>query len=69
MLKSISQREAKYKLCKINKREMGPNKIPYIVTHDGRTIRYPMPDIKVMDTVKLNLETGEIEEVYHFESG
>lgn len=25
---------------------MGKNKVPYIATHDGRTIRYPDPDIK-----------------------
>jgi len=48
---------------------MGPNKIPYIVTHDGRTLRYPRPDIKVLDTIKLNIETGEIVDVYRFESG
>ena len=33
---------------------MGKNKIPYIVTHDGRTIRYPHPDIKRHDTVKVS---------------
>lgn len=27
--------------------EMSKNKIPYLVTHDGRTIRYPDPLIKV----------------------
>jgi len=48
---------------------MGPNKIPYIVTHDGRTIRYPRPDINVLDTIKYNIENGEIEAVYKFISG
>lgn len=69
VLKQITPKEAKFKLCKINKRAMGPNKIPYIVTHDGRTLRYPRPDIKVLDTIKLNIETGEIVDVYRFESG
>lgn len=32
---------------------MGANKIPYLVTHDGRTLRYPRPDIKKYDTVKV----------------
>jgi small subunit ribosomal protein S4e len=48
---------------------MGANKIPYIVTHDARTIRYPAPDINVLDTIKLNLTTGKIDAVYRFESG
>jgi len=48
---------------------MGPNKVPYIVTHDARTIRYPAPDINVLDTIKLNVKTGEIEKVIRFESG
>ena len=26
-------------------------KVPYIVTHDGRTIRYPDPLVKVNDSV------------------
>ena len=48
---------------------MGTNKIPYIVTHDARTLRYPSPDINVLDTIKLNLKTGQVEEVYRFETG
>jgi len=38
------------------------------VTHDGRTIRYPHPDIKQNDTVKLNLETNEIDGCVKFEN-
>ena len=26
---------------------LGPRGIPYAVTHDGRTLRYPDPDVKV----------------------
>lgn len=26
---------------------MGKGGVPYIATHDGRTIRYPDPDIRV----------------------
>ena len=40
---------------------MGANGIPYIVTHDARTIRYPHPNINVLDTIRLNIETGKIE--------
>jgi|EP00806_Schmidingerella_arcuata_P001097 small subunit ribosomal protein S4e len=65
----IDNKEASFKLCKVNRKVLGKNKIPYIVTHDGRTIRYPHPDIKKNDTVKLNLETGEIDGVVKFENG
>jgi len=55
ILKKLKAEEAKFKLCKVKSRALGPNKIPYIVTHDGRTFRYPDPSIKVGDTLKLNL--------------
>ena len=42
----IDAKEAAFKLCSVKSKAMGKNKIPYIVTHDGRTIRYPHPDIK-----------------------
>jgi len=48
---------------------MGTNKVPYVVTHDGRTLRFPHPDIKKHDSVKLNLETGEVESLIKFENG
>jgi small subunit ribosomal protein S4e len=48
---------------------MGPKKVPYIVTHDGRTIRFPLPEIKKNDTIKLNLKTGEIIGHFRFELG
>ena len=47
---------------------MGSNRIPYIVTHDARTLRYPAPDINVLDTVKINLSTGKVTEVIKFET-
>lgn len=65
----IDNNEANFKLCKVIKTAVGPNKIPYIVTHDGRTIRYPHPNIKTYDTIKLNLETGEIEQFLKYEQG
>lgn len=34
--------------------------IPFLVTHDGRTIRYPDPIIKANDTLKIDLTTGKI---------
>ena len=43
--------------------------VPYLVTHDGRTIRYPNPDIAVNDTVKVDIENGKITEHLKFEPG
>jgi len=65
----IDAKEAAFKLCKIKRKVQGKNKIPYVVTHDGRTIRYPHPDIKKNDSIKLNLETGEVDGVVKFENG
>jgi small subunit ribosomal protein S4e len=52
----IDAKEAQFKLCRIKRKAMGANKIPYIVTHDGRTIRFPHPDIKKNDTIKVFLK-------------
>lgn len=58
-----------YKLCRVKALAMGPKKVPHIVTHDGRTIRYPDPSVAVNDTIKLNLETGKIDDFVKFETG
>ena len=65
----VTQDEAKYKLCRIKALEMGNKKVPYIVTHDGRTIRYPDPMVAVNDTVKVDLETNKMTEFVKFETG
>jgi small subunit ribosomal protein S4e len=65
----IDAKEATFKLCKVVKKAIGKNKIPYCVTNDGRTLRYQHPEIKVNDTLKLSLETGEILEWYKYEQG
>jgi small subunit ribosomal protein S4e len=69
VLKTLKAEEAKYKLCRIKRKEVGPNKIPYVVTHDGRTIRYPNPDVNVNDTVKVDLATGKVLDHVKFEVG
>jgi len=43
--------------------------IPYVVTHDGRTIRYIDPVVKVNDVVKLDLKTGKVIGHLKFEVG
>jgi len=65
----IDAKEATFKLCKVQKKQMGANKIPYIVTHDGRTVRFPHPDIKKNDSIKFNLESGEVDGLIKFENG
>ena len=65
----ITAEEAKYKLCKVKKVQFGDKGVPYAVTHDGRTIRYPDPLIKANDTLKVNVETGKIEDFVKFEVG
>jgi len=65
----ITKEEAQYKLCKVKKNLVAPKGVPMIVTHDGRTIRYPDPHVKVNDTIRLNLETGKIEDYVKFDSG
>lgn len=42
----ISADEAKYKLCKVRHARLGKGGLPFITTHDGRTIRYIDPEIK-----------------------
>jgi len=75
--------EAKFKLCRVkelsngSKASIGRNPfqsgqqgaIPYVVTHDGRTLRYPDPLLKPQDTVKLDITTGKMTGVIKFEVG
>jgi len=69
VLRSITSEEAKYKLVRVKRKEVGPNKIPYIVTHDARTIRFPHPEIDVHDSVKIDIATGNIVDFFKFETG
>lgn len=65
----ITPEEATYKLCKVRKVAVGNKSVPFIVTHDGRTIRYPDPAIKVNDTVKFDLEQNKITDFVKFDTG
>ncbi len=58
-----------FKLCRVTKQAVTAKATPYIVTHDGRTIRYPDPAIKVGDSVKIDLATGKVLDVIKFEVG
>jgi len=65
----ITPEEATYKLLKVRAHQLGAKGVPYIVTHDGRTIRYPDPAIKVNDTVKFDLVQNKIVDHVKFEPG
>ena len=79
----ISNEESKFKLCRVlkigrgSKASIGRNPghagqagaVPYAVTHDGRTIRYPDPLAKIGDTVKFDLTTGKTVDTLKFEPG
>jgi len=69
VLRNLSNEEAKFKICKVKRKATGPNKVPYIVTHDARTIRFPHPEIDVYDTVKIEIATGKILDFVKFEAG
>merc|ERR1712227_33236 len=65
----ITPEEARYKLCRVVRTGVAQKGVPYLVTHDARTIRYPNPDIKVNDTVILDIATGAITEHVKFDTG
>jgi len=65
----ITAEEAEYKLGKVKRVQLGKGGIPFLVTHDARTIRYPDPSINVNDTVKIDLNTGKITDYIKFDTG
>lgn len=65
----ISAEEASYKLLKVKKVQLGAKGVPYVVTHDGRTIRFPDPKIRVNDSIKFDFEQNKITEILPFEAG
>lgn len=65
----IDQKEAEFKLLRVNKYFLGAHGIPHLITHDGRTIRFADPQIKLNDTMKYNLKTGEVQNFIKFKVG
>merc|ERR1719473_1317522 len=65
----VSKDEASYKLLRVKRVMKGPKGTPYAVTHDGRTIRYPDPDVKVNDTIRFDLESQKAVDYAKFEAG
>jgi len=83
VLHRVTKEESQYKLLRVlqvstgNKATIGRNPfhsgqaavIPYVRTHDARTIRFADPNIKTHDTVKFNLATGKVEGHLKFDVG
>jgi ribosomal protein S4E len=69
VLHRIDDEEKKFKLARVRRTEMTKKGIPFCVTHDGRTIRYPDPMINVNDTVKIDIATGKIISFQKFDCG
>jgi len=69
VLQRLDRQEAQFKLCRVVKVYITAGKVPAVVTHDGRTMRFPDPDVKVNDTVKVNIATGKMGEILKFELG
>eukprot|EP00494_Astrolonche_serrata_P028623 UN28890 len=63
-LVKIDQKQAQFKLCRVTAIRVGRGGVPQMTTHDGRTVRYPDPEIKVGDSIKLNIAKGTAEEYY-----
>jgi len=73
LLHRITKEESQYKLARVQKIKKGSKAsigrnpfhngqagvIPFLVTHDGRTIRFADPAVKVHDTIKVDLKTGK----------
>jgi len=64
----VDSNESGFKLCKVIRKRIGKAKVPHIVTHDGRTIRYPHPDVQINDSVMLNFATGDISKIVKFQN-
>jgi len=65
----ITAEESKFKLGKVTNVQTGIKNVPFLVTHDGRTIRYPDPLIEINDTVKIDIATGKAVDFVKFDNG
>jgi small subunit ribosomal protein S4e len=65
----VGREEAAYKLLKVKRQQTGKGGVPYVTTHDGRTLRYPDPDAKVHDTLVFDIESGKATSILKFDVG
>jgi small subunit ribosomal protein S4e len=54
--------EADIKLCKVQNVYTATGRVPVVVMHDGRRIRYPSLKIQRGDTCVVNIRTGKIQD-------
>jgi len=73
VLHRITKEEASYKLLRVQRVSTGSRAtighnpfhsaqagvIPYLVSHDGRTVRFADPAVKVHDTIKFDIKSGK----------
>ncbi|CAD7004447.1 unnamed protein product [Ceratitis capitata] len=60
---------AEYKLCKVRKTQLGAKGVPFVVTHDGRTIVILIISSRANDTVQVDIATGKITDYIKFDFG
>jgi len=68
-LHRIHKSESSFKLCKVLKLKKGQKGIPFLVTHDGRTIRFPDPLININDSIVFDLIEKKIVDFLKFGIG
>ena len=56
-------------LCRVKTLQLGDKGVPNVTTHDGRTVRYPDPEIRVNDTVLLDIASNKILDFIRFDAG
>mmetsp|Transcript_39146 Transcript_39146/g.76532 ORF Transcript_39146/g.76532 Transcript_39146/m.76532 type:complete len:157 (+) Transcript_39146:318-788(+) len=69
ILHRIEEKESVFKLCKVIKSTKGQRGVPHIITHDGRTIRFPDPFVKTNDTILYDLSEKKIIDFIKFDVG
>ena len=69
VLHKIQKEESEFKLCRVVRVSTSANKVPVAITHDGRTVRYPDPNTKANDTIRLDISSGKMTELVKFEIG
>jgi len=68
-LTKISEAESQTKLCRVKNVAYAPGRTPFLSTHDGRTIRFPDPNVRINDTILIDQASGKIKEWIRFKPG
>lgn len=69
VLQKVQGKAATWKLARVMRVTTTARGVPALITHDGRTVRYPDPSIKTNDTVRISLKTNKVTEFYKFQIG